>query len=153
MDCRWQIYWSMLWELVVPYSKDLLQTKTFSEFFVPFLKSSSNLKHFRGKQDHIGNVFPKLETLKDVVRALSKKRRFRTSFESQHVKGYQTLLKSVWERVYHIFSSLWGGITWKIYPLLIFEILSIFVNTLTANDKYPVRDSENLLFPIQTQLS
>ena len=29
----------------------------------------------------------------------------------------------------------------------------VFGNTLTANDKYPVRDSENLSSPIQMQLS
>ena len=29
----------------------------------------------------------------------------------------------------------------------------MFRNTLTANDKYPVRDCENLLSPIQIQLS
>ena len=34
----------------------------------------------------IGNVFAKLETVKNFVRPLSKKRRFRTSFDSQHVK-------------------------------------------------------------------
>ena len=34
-----------------------------------------------------------------------------------------------------------------------FEILGVFVNTLTADDKYPVRDCENLAFLIQTPLS
>ena len=29
----------------------------------------------------------------------------------------------------------------------------MFVNTVTADDKYPVRDPENLQFPIQIQLS
>ena len=29
----------------------------------------------------------------------------------------------------------------------------MFRNTLTSNDKYPVRDCVNLLFPIQMQLS
>ena len=33
------------------------------------------------------------------------------------------------------------------------EILGVVVNTLTTNDKYPVRDCENLLLPIQRQLS
>ena len=39
-------------------------------------------------------VFPKLETVKDVARPLTKKRRFSTFFDSQHVKGSQTLGKS-----------------------------------------------------------
>ena len=41
----------------------------------------------------IANVFQILETVKDLVRPLSKKRRFRTSFESQHVKVSETLGK------------------------------------------------------------
>ena len=48
------------------------------------------------------NVFPKLQLVKDLVRPLSKKRRFTTSFESQHVKASQTLVKSRWEHFYHI---------------------------------------------------
>ena len=42
---------------------------------------------------------------------------------------------------------------WKKSPLLKFEILWVFFNTLTADDKYLVRDSENLEFPIQMQFS
>ena len=32
------------------------------------------------------------------------------------------------------------------------EILGVFVNTLIAEDKYPVKDCENLPLPIQMQL-
>ena len=35
---------------------------------------------------------------------------------------------------------------------VIWELLGVFVNTMTANDKYPFRDSENLPQPIQMQL-
>ena len=38
-------------------------------------------------------------------------------------------------------------------PLVISEILEVFVNTLTADDKYPVQDCENLQLLIQMQLS
>ena len=38
-------------------------------------------------------------------------------------------------------------------PLVLGEILGIFVNTLTADGKYPVRGCENLQLPIQMQLS
>ena len=37
--------------------------------------------------------------------------------------------------------------------LVICEILGHFVNTLTADDKYYLRNSEKLLKPIQMQLS
>ena len=42
----------------------------------------------------IATLFRKLETMKDLDRPLSKKHRFRTPLESQHVKGSQTLVKS-----------------------------------------------------------
>ena len=42
----------------------------------------------------IAKVFPKLQTLKILLRPLSKKRRFRTRIESQHVKAPQILAKS-----------------------------------------------------------
>ena len=42
---------------------------------------------------------------------------------------------------------------WKISILVICYILGDFCNTLTANDKCPVRDCEYLLSPIQMQLS
>ena len=38
-------------------------------------------------------------------------------------------------------------------PLVLGEILGVFANTLTANDKYRVQDCENLPLPIQMQLS
>ena len=43
--------------------------------------------------------------------------------------------------------------TWKISPLWKFEILGVFVNIATGDDKYPLGDCENLQFPIQTKLS
>ena len=38
---------------------------------------------------------------------------------------------------------------WKISHIVKCEILGGCVNTLTTDDKYPVRDCDNLLFPIQ----
>ena len=52
------------------------------------------LKIFLKKIIVIANVFPKLQTFKDLVRPLSKKRCLRTSFENQHPKGSQALVKS-----------------------------------------------------------
>ena len=37
-------------------------------------------------------------------------------------------------------------------PLVLGEILGVFVNTLTADGKYPVQGCENLQLPIQMQL-
>ena len=41
----------------------------------------------------------------------------------------------------------------KVSSLVICLILGVFRNTLTAKEKYPVRDSENLSSTIQMQLS
>ena len=60
--------------------------KIFSEIFIPFLESTSNFKHFEKKMIIIANAFPKLQTVNILVRPLSKKRRFRTRFDNQHVK-------------------------------------------------------------------
>ena len=42
----------------------------------------------------IANVFPKLETPKNVVRYMSKKSRFKGPFDRQHGKRAKTLLRS-----------------------------------------------------------
>ena len=42
------------------------------------------------------------------------------------------------------FLWLWGNLIWKISPTVICEILGVVLNTLTADDKDPVQDCENL---------
>ena len=95
------------------------------------------------------NVFQKLQNVQNLLRSLSKKRRFRTRFDSQNVKPFQILAKSPWECFYHVFLSFSGKLVWKMSPLLLREILRDFVNTLTADHKYRVRDCEDLPLPIQ----
>ena len=51
------------------------------------------------------------------------------------------------------FSSLSGKFISKICPIVLGEILKVFVNTWIAADKYPIQDCENLRLPIQIQLS
>ena len=50
----------------------------------------------------IANVFPKLLTVKILVRPLSKKRRFRKRFDRQHVKVSQILAKAPLQHIYHV---------------------------------------------------
>ena len=97
----------------------------------------------------IANVLTILQTVKESVRPLSKKGRFRTSFDSQHFKTSEKLVKSAWEHFYHVFSSLWEDMSWKVSPLVKFEIFGVSINTLNAHDKYPVWDCKNLQVPIQ----
>ena len=97
----------------------------------------------------IANVFPKLQTVKNLVGTLSKRRHFRARFDSQLVKSSQILAKSQWERFYHDFSSFSGKLIWKMSPLVLGEILGAFVNTLTHDGKYPAPDCKNLQLAIQ----
>ena len=132
----------------------LKNEKHFCKFFFHFFTLDQILNIFeKKKMIMIANVFPKLQTVKDLVKPLSSKRRFRTSFDSQHVNRWQTHLKSTSEQFYQNFWTLWMGMICKISPLLKLEILGVLVNTLTADDRYPVGHCENLQFPIQMQLS
>ena len=54
----------------------------------------------------IADVFPKIHTVKDLGRPLSKKRHSRTPFDSQHDQGSQKLVKSAWEYFYHFLITL-----------------------------------------------
>ena len=71
-----------------------LKPKTFSDLFDPFLESTSNFELFEKKMIVIATLFRNLQTVKNFRRLLSKKDPFRTLFDSQHVKGSQTLVKS-----------------------------------------------------------
>ena len=51
------------------------------------------------------------------------------------------------------FLSFSVKLIWKMSPLVLDEMLGVFVNTLTADGKYPVQVCENLQVPIQMQLS
>ena len=62
-----------------------------------------------------------------MVTPLTIQRRLKTPVESQHVKWFQTLVKSSWEHFYQVFSSLWGEKIRKISPWLKFEMIGFLV--------------------------
>ena len=125
----------------------------FLNFLFHFLNLHQILNIFTKEIIIIANVFPKLQTVKIFIRPLCKKRHFKKRFDNQHVKASQILAKSLWERFYHVFSSLAGNLIWKISSLILGEIVGVFSNTLTADDKHPIEDWENLRLPVQMQLS
>ena len=66
----------------------------FSIYLVPFLQTVSKIERFeKKKMSAIATLFRKLQNVKDLVRPLFKKHRFRNSFDNQHVKESQTLVK------------------------------------------------------------
>ena len=97
----------------------------------------------------IADIFPKLGTPKNVVKQLSKKSPIRGPFDKKHGKGDQTMLKSERHQLYHIFRSLWMILSYK----KICKVLKIFVNILTADDKYFLLNGDNLRKPILIRLS
>ena len=82
-----------------------------------------------------------------------KKSYFRGPFDKQHGKRAQALLKSASQHLYHIHRSLPRKLSWKKSLLLTCQILGLLVDTLTADDKYPVLNREDLMIPIQMKLS
>ena len=84
---------------------------------------------------------------------MPKNSRFRREFENQHGKRAQALLKSASHHLYHIHWSLPRQLIWRKSLLLKCQILGLLVNTLAADEKYPVLNRDNLAIPIQMQLS
>ena len=67
---------------------------------------------------------------------MPKKIPVRNLMDSQHVKVSERLLKSARQYFCHIFWSLWKKISSKNSVLVVSEILRLFVNILTPDDKY-----------------
>ena len=84
---------------------------------------------------------------------MSKKSCFRGPFDKQHGKRAQALLKSTLQHLDDIHHSQPRELSWKKSLLLTCKILGLLVNTLAANEKYPVLNRDNLTIPIQMQLS
>ena len=100
----------------------------------------------------IANLFLKLQVVKNFVRPLYKKGRFRTRLDTQHVNASQVLANSPWGHIYHVFPSISENLIRKMCLLVLAEILLVFVNTLTADVKYRNQHCKNLTLPIQMQL-
>ena len=84
---------------------------------------------------------------------MSKKSRLREPFDKQHGKRSESLLKSASEDLYYIHWSMPSQLSLKKSILLTCKILGLLLNTLVADEKYPVLNRENLTILIQMQLS
>ena len=82
--------------------------------------------------------------LKDVATENSKRSCFGTPFANERVNGFQTLLKSAQRHYYPPFSSIRGKLNLKKSPSVWYEMLRLFVNALTADDKYSGSNILNL---------
>ena len=82
-----------------------------------------------------------------------KKSRVRGLFGKWHGEQFETLLKSERRRLYNIYWSLGRPLSWKRSFLMICKILGLFVNLLTADEKYSLLKIRNLLLHIPMDLS
>ena len=67
---------------------------------------------------------------------MDKKLCVRTRMDSEHVKSSERLLKSTRQYFFQIFWSLWKTIRSKNSAVVVSEILRLFINILTPDDKY-----------------
>ena len=82
-------------EFAVPIQMQLsFKPKTFSFCLIHFWNLHQVLNILKKKMVVIATLFWKLKTVKDLFRFLSKNNRFRIPFDSQDVKGSQSLVKS-----------------------------------------------------------
>ena len=84
---------------------------------------------------------------------MSKTTRSRTPFRNQRVHEFQTLSKAARNHHYPIVPWIWDKLSWKKCRLVKFEILRLFVNTLTTDDKYSSRNIQNLTQQLQMAIS
>ena len=78
---------------------------------------------------------------------------FRIPFAKERVNGFETLLKSARQHYYPLFLSIQGKLSSKKLHSVWYEILRLFVNALTADDKYSGSNMQNLPQQFQTPLS
>ena len=101
----------------------------------------------------IADLFLRLEPAKNVVRYMCKKSCLRLPFQKEDGERVWTLLKSERQHLCQIYWSIRGQLTCKKSLLMICKILRLFVNTLSAVDKCCFYCKDNLMQPIQMQLS
>ena len=92
-------------------------------------------------------------TPKEVATLMSKSSRLRTHFGSQRVNESQSLLKSARDHFYTIFQLIWHKLSCKMLLQVRFEILGLFLATMTNDDEISRRNRDNFGQQIQMQLS
>ena len=83
---------------------------------------------------------------------MSKKSSFRGSFQKEHGKRANTLLKSESQHLYHIDRSLLRKLSRKNSLLLTCKTLWVLGKTLATDDKYFAHHRDNLTIPIRMQV-
>ena len=140
--------------LKIPIKMQLsYKQKNFSRFFTIVLTSRLKFKRFEKKDDPRNFCISDITNSENVVRRIPKKSSFRVPFEKRHARRAQALLKCASDDLNQIHWSLPNKLSWKKSLLLACQFLGELLNTLAANEKYPVLNRHNLTKSIQMQLS
>ena len=127
--------------------------RLFLDILLPFLNVHEIYNILKKTMSVLAWLFPKLLFPKEVATETSRRSCFRTPFGNQRLNGFQTPLKVTRQHYYPFFRWISGKLSWKKTDLLWSKILRLFAKTLTAHDKSPCRNMQNLLQQIQTLLS
>ena len=98
-------------------------------------------------------LFLTLPPVKNMVRYMSKKSRFRLPFQKEHGKRVSTLFEFERQNLYHIYWSTRLQFSSERSLLVICKSLRLFVNTMSAVDKCSLFNTDNLMQSIHIQLS
>ena len=135
--------------LTIPIQIQLSQKhKILCHYFTTFLKSSLNFEYFETKYDPHRFCISEIADCENEVREMSKTSRFGCTFNKQHGKPSEALLKSASQHLYPIHWSLKSQLSWKKSLLLTWRMLGLFLNSLAADEKYPLLKRDNLTVPI-----
>ena len=127
--------------------------RLFLDFLLKFWNVREIYKILKKRMRVLAYLFPKLLFWKDVATEMSRKASFRTPFGNQCVNGFQTPLKVATHHYFPFPPWISVKLSWKKTALLWSSILRLFVNTLTADDKYSCRNMQNFLKQFQALLS
>ena len=153
IDCQWQVFNRNMQKFLQQFQTRLSQKrKTFSGFFIHFLKCARKLEHFEKKDECNSLIISEIIVPKEVATEMSRKSWFRTPFGNQRVNGFQTPLKVARHHYYPFFPWISGKLSWKKTALLWWKMLRLFANTFTADDKYSCRNMQNFRQQLQTLL-
>ena len=76
---------------------------------------------------------------------MPKKTRVRNLIDGQHVKGSERLLNSAGHYPCHIIWSPWKEVSSKNFALVVSDILRLFLNILTPDEKYSLSVKASVL--------
>ena len=127
--------------------------RLFLDFLLHFWNVHNIQNILKKRMSVLAKIIRKLLFPKEVATETSRKSSFRTPFGNQRVNGFQTPLKVATHHYYPFFPWISDKLSWKKTALLWLKILTLFVNTLTVDDKYSCRNMQNFLQKLQTLLS